>query len=153
MANGRFRLGKQAGGTLGLVFPDGISNTEVVLPESGELATKEYADLKVALESFIGTNQNLIANGYQKLPGGLIIQWGITTNIPLDTRFTVTFPLSFPNSCFTAVCNYQAGASYTNHSQSYGVVNITKNNFQIENQTMLSTATATFPAVWFAIGY
>ena len=44
MANGRFTLGKQSGGTLGLVFPDGVSNTEVVLPESGELATKAYVD-------------------------------------------------------------------------------------------------------------
>ena len=41
MANGKITLGKQSGGTLGLVFPDGISNTEVVLPESGELATKD----------------------------------------------------------------------------------------------------------------
>ena len=40
MANGKIRFGKQSGGTLGLVFPDGVSNTEVVLPESGELATK-----------------------------------------------------------------------------------------------------------------
>ena len=45
MANGRFTLGKQSGGTLGLVFPDGVSNTEVVLPESGELATKDYVDI------------------------------------------------------------------------------------------------------------
>ena len=37
MANGRITLGKQSGGTLGLVFPDGVSDTEVVLPESGEL--------------------------------------------------------------------------------------------------------------------
>ena len=44
MANGSFKLGKQSGGTLGLVFPDGVSDTEVVLPESGELATKEYVD-------------------------------------------------------------------------------------------------------------
>ena len=40
MANGKLTLGKQSGGTLGLVFPDGVSDTEVVLPESGELATK-----------------------------------------------------------------------------------------------------------------
>lgn len=40
MANGKITLGKQSGGTLGLVFPDGVSDTEVVLPESGELATK-----------------------------------------------------------------------------------------------------------------
>ena len=94
MANGRFILGKQSGGTLGLVFPDGVSNTEVVLPESGELATKNYADLKVALASFVGTNQSLAINGYQKLPGGLIIQWGKVTN-----NGTYTFPLVFPTAC------------------------------------------------------
>ena len=27
MANGKITLGKQSGGTLGLVFPDGVSNT------------------------------------------------------------------------------------------------------------------------------
>ena len=44
MANGKIRFGKQSGGTLGLVFPDGVSNTEVILPESGELVTKDYVD-------------------------------------------------------------------------------------------------------------
>ena len=40
MANGKIRFGKQSGGQLALVISDGVSNTEVVLPESGELATK-----------------------------------------------------------------------------------------------------------------
>lgn len=33
MANGKITLWKQSGGILGLVFLDGVSNTEVVLPE------------------------------------------------------------------------------------------------------------------------
>ena len=103
MANGSFRLGKQSGGTLGLVFPDGVSNTEVVLPESGELATKQYADLKVALASFVGTNQNLSGNGYQKLPGGLIIQWA---DIDAYKRQVAYFPITFPNSCVFACANH-----------------------------------------------
>lgn len=37
MANGKLVLGKQSGCTLGLVFPDCVSSTEVVLPESGEI--------------------------------------------------------------------------------------------------------------------
>lgn len=41
MANGKIRFGKQSGGVLGLVFPDGVTNTEVVLPESGTLASLE----------------------------------------------------------------------------------------------------------------
>ena len=39
MANGRINFGKQSGGVLGLLFPDGATNTEVTLPESGALAT------------------------------------------------------------------------------------------------------------------
>lgn len=39
MANGKIRFGKQSGWELALVIPDGVSNTEVIVPESGELAT------------------------------------------------------------------------------------------------------------------
>jgi hypothetical protein len=37
-----------------------------------------------------------VANGYQKLPGGLIIQWG---EIPPSST-SRTFPISFPYACF-----------------------------------------------------
>ena len=49
MANGKIRFGKQSGGTLGLVFPDGATNTEVTLPESGVVATEQYVDGKMVL--------------------------------------------------------------------------------------------------------
>ena len=42
MANGKIRFGKQSGGELALVFPDGTTNTEVTFPESGVLATEQY---------------------------------------------------------------------------------------------------------------
>lgn len=45
MANGKIIFGKQLGGRLSLVIPDGVSNTEVTFPESGELVTKEYVDI------------------------------------------------------------------------------------------------------------
>ena len=47
MANGKIRFGKQSGGQLALVIPDGVTNTEVIVPESGELATKEYVNDKI----------------------------------------------------------------------------------------------------------
>ena len=47
MANGKIRFGKQAGGQLALVIPDGVSNTEVIVPESGMLATEQYVDTSV----------------------------------------------------------------------------------------------------------
>ena len=44
MANGKIRFGKQSGGQLALVIPDGVANTEVIVPESGILATEDYVD-------------------------------------------------------------------------------------------------------------
>lgn len=55
--------------------------------------------------AFSGANQSRGTNGYQKLPGGLIIQWGQVTGYELSTwsnagqtmskAFPVVFPLAF----------------------------------------------------------
>ena len=42
----------------------------------------------------------LAAGGYQKIAGGLIIQWGVLTP---SAGSTVTFPLMFPSACFAVV--------------------------------------------------
>lgn len=39
MANGKIRFGKQSGGELALVIPDGVADTEVIVPESGTLVS------------------------------------------------------------------------------------------------------------------
>ena len=51
--------------------------------------------------NFTGTNQSLTTSGYQRLPGGLIIQWinGNQTN----GVFSLNFPISFPNAFLGAV--------------------------------------------------
>ena len=59
MANGKFTLGKQSGGTLGLVFPDGVSDTEVVLPESGNITSVNTAVTDNALARYDGTTGKL----------------------------------------------------------------------------------------------
>ena len=63
MANGKITLGKQSGGTLGLVFPDGISNTDVVLPESGNIASIDTAVTDNALARYDGTTGKLQNSG------------------------------------------------------------------------------------------
>lgn len=56
MANGKIRFGKQSGGELALVIPDGVSNTEVIVPESGVLA--KISDINTA-----GVELKTIASG------------------------------------------------------------------------------------------
>jgi hypothetical protein len=41
-------------------------------------------------------------NGYQKLPNGLIMQWGKTPDLSGENNYTDTFPIAFPNACLSA---------------------------------------------------
>ena len=50
--------------------------------------------------AFGGGNQGLTVNGYQKLPGGLIIQWG--AHPYSGGTGSVTFPIAFPTDCYSA---------------------------------------------------
>lgn len=58
--------------------------------------------LKTALADFTGANQNLTASGYQKLPGGLIIQW-TTVATAAGGLATGTWPIAFPTLCLQVV--------------------------------------------------
>lgn len=94
MANGSFRLGKQSGGTLGLVFPDGVSNTEVVLPESGELATKQYVDdlktIATGTATFDAVTNNINLTGIGiGVEIGDVIQISGATDAKNNSEFTV----------------------------------------------------------------
>lgn len=40
------------------------------------------------------------SSGYFKLPGGIIVQWGLITPIPVDGIVSVTFPMAFPSAIF-----------------------------------------------------
>lgn len=55
MANGKIRFGKQSGGQLALVIPDGVTSTDLVLPESGTVASVSGAVTDNAIVRFDGT--------------------------------------------------------------------------------------------------
>ena len=63
MANGKMRFGKQSGGTLGLVFPDGVTNTEVTLPESGTVVNVDGSVTDNAIARYDGTTGKLQNSG------------------------------------------------------------------------------------------
>ncbi len=55
---------------------------------------------------------SLAANGYQRLPSGLIMQWGTVASVSTNTL--VTLPITFPNAILTVVGSDSdsAGAGY-----------------------------------------
>ena len=127
MANGRFTLGKQSGGTLGLVFPDGVSNTEVVLPESGELVTKDYVDngagvpfaanddrVKTALNA-TGTAPIYACRAWVNFNGIGTVAIRASGNVSSITdngvgNYRVNFTTAMPDSLASVVASSDAGA-------------------------------------------
>lgn len=85
-------------------------------------------------------------DGYQKLPGGIIIQWGLAPAQGGSTTYTYDFPIPFPNQAFVIF------------SEVASALNITTDNFtqgtQIVNNRQF-TVSQDYGAAqyWFAIGY
>lgn len=66
--------------------------------------------------SFSGSSLvKLALNGYQKLPSGLIIQWGFGNAGQNGASYTNNFPITFPTACVSVTANHE-GASDMNIS-------------------------------------
>lgn len=89
-----------------------------------------------------GSNQSLAANGYQKLPGGLIIQWG-SQLVNASTSTNYSFPLTFPTGGLQIVASLAVGSQSTCNASI-----VSASQFSLENR---HTAVQTIR--WFASGY
>lgn len=108
------------------------------------LAISGSAQLKFA-EVF---GSSLAANGYQKLPSGLIIQWGSVT-LSGATAQTVTFPITFPTALVAAVANWENN----NGAMPVGITSKTKISMVLMQGTIGSAPSGTSNTPWLAIGY
>ena len=90
-------------------------------------------------------------NGYTYLPNGILIQWGIDTS-DSDGDHTITFPIPFPNNCFSVSVNHKLSGGW-NLSTLYGypitAFSYDKNGFVINRN---DTASATINLNYIAIG-
>jgi len=86
--------------------------------------------------------KSLSTNGYQKFPGGLVVQWGNTT-VNAGATETVTLPIEMPTAIRSAsVTANSSGAVYGT------VLSFTKTTFNIKNPTATNAA-----FFWIVIGY
>ncbi|HDK8917675.1 TPA: hypothetical protein PVD53_003534 [Escherichia coli] len=129
---------------------------------------KSDGTVKTALENLglgeaakrdVGTGENQIpdinsflsvtgASGYQKLPSGLIIQWGSATagvGATGNTGNAINFSVSFPNICHQVVVSYDNGGGK--------VIAGAAGSFTKTNFLMRCDATSgVYVFRWFAIG-
>jgi len=97
-------------------------------------------------DAFKGDNQSLSANGYQKLPGGLIIQWGNVT-IGANTTGTITWPISFPTAALQGFVSHGASMS-TATDAGCSIYNLTTTTAAVTNGLNATTTLR-----YFSIGY
>ena len=100
--------------------------------------------------AFMGVNVSLTTNGYQKLPSGLIIQWGVTASFShaagTTQNVTVTFPVAFPAARLALILSH-ASVYYTSGWTSPESLSM----FTAQSQAM--SVSGSGPISWLAIGY
>ena len=100
---------------------------------------------------------SLSANGYITFPswlGGLIIQWGLSTQIANNTTITVPFPIEYPTACLCAHATTSNPSSAAAGAD--GIVNIaaiSKSAVMLFANDNSSGTTALPGAYHFSIGY
>lgn len=99
------------------------------------------------ISAFTSNQSKAVSSGYQKLPGGVILQWGKATGVAEGG--TVTFPLAFPTACtFVGINPIQVTAG-----EFAIAINLYASplagSFRIER----SASSASCDFQWYAIGY
>jgi hypothetical protein len=103
-------------------------------------------NVKIGASDFLGTKTT---SGYQYLPGGLIMQWGRDTTA--TANHNVTFPIAFPNACFSvAVSGVANGSFFIPYNTAPGTTGYTQGFF---NGSGGSGAASNWAGSYIAIGY
>ena len=108
--------------------------------------SQALATMQMFADEFVAS---LAESGYQKLPSGLIIQWGLTGLITPGGTLTTTYPIAFPNGALKVVGSpVSSGANTAGYTVS--AVSPTTSGFTATNNSGTSGAVG---MAWIAIGY
>ena len=112
--------------------------------------SQAVATMQKFADEFIAS---LAANGYQKLPSGLIIQWGVTSSIGADDGTTTLFSVAFPNACMAAVACMK-NASTGNDDVFARVISFTQTQITLRSEgTTNGSSSGTRYVQFIAIGW
>jgi hypothetical protein len=128
--------------------------TVTVVNDSGVLdsglSSVSYGLLSKTNHSIPSFGASLAVAGYQKLPGGLILQWGfVASSGTANGNAAVTFPIAFPATCVLAVASATGAgaASYT------GPLSSSNTTGAVFTAVVNGANTSGMVLYWFALGY
>lgn len=103
-------------------------------------------------DAFGGSNVSKTTNGYQILPGGIIMQWG-RGGSELSDKQPVSFNIAFPNNPFFVTINDET--ANTSGQSSVGTMGVdpafNADGFVVRHSDYGASAIGAFS--WFSIGY
>lgn len=137
------------GGTLAtVVVAAGDSLTFTVISTTGWMVTGTGASpLSASFDS------RKAFSGYQKLPGGMILQWGAGTSSGVDGVSTATFPIAFPNVALHVWGSYDSqGVSPSATPVAVNAGQLTMSGCKLSVYLGNALAGGVIPT-YFAIGY
>ena len=113
---------------------------------NGTTGIDKVQDGTIGFVDMIGTEwaNSKAANGYQKLPSGLILQWGTYTSATGNA--TITFPIAFPTFCINIFDIIGPNAGLNAGAE----IVVSKST---SNAVVFTNGSGTFPHMWFALGY
>lgn len=118
---------KTAGGTVQTIANDAVSFIK--------LLSTDWTSVKAA-------------SGYQKLPSGVYIQWGVTGSIASGTNTSVSFPIAFPTACRQVIPGIQGNSAVATSTTGHFGADITSASaFTLNNRT-----SSAYTFSWIAVG-
>ncbi|WP_370600599.1 phage tail protein [Pseudomonas nitroreducens] len=141
-------------GTLSVIVPGGVGSvngsggqTKLDMNSGTEMEFVCYVPDVGAYQTFGGSGGcSLTTSGYQKMPTGLIFQWGAV--VAPAVAAPIVFPIPFPN----AVLHVEGSKDTSGDVRRVSCSNKTKTGFTLYGWA--STGTANIDnATWFAVGF
>lgn len=135
-------------------------NLARLLPDSsGQLATANIANAAVTAPKLANNASSFSGSGYQKLPSGLIVQWGGTPFSGGGGTANITFPVAFPTACLAVTASVGRGTTLGGYMMStqIGTFNTTSasviGNYDTGGTAGINPLSVNEYAAWIAFGY
>ena len=133
---------------------NGIDTAQLRAPDGDPVAITIDVLGKLA---FPAQGQSLTPDGYVKLPGGLIIQWGLSTNTnSVGIGYMgQAFPIPFPNECLTVNCQtITGGPTFPSRGCSLASISMDPLGFSWINYDAANAVSGGGDSIrWIAIGH
>lgn len=124
-------------------------------------STANIGNVLTELSQTVKTTQfenSLGTNGYQKLPSGMIIQWGMSA--ATTTNINIVFPIAFPNAC-TSINQHDFSSIGATNMTIFQFRGVTASGVNAYNMGSISSPSGTpsfagpsaAACLWLATGY